>query len=107
LRNGERCRSVAVDGSEFYVPHRELAADVGEHALRAGRYPRRGRQDSALVHVVDAAQLVKRNAPARTAAGTVTPSDVRTLPQSLRTSPSSSAYCSMRRPARPGRRFKS
>jgi hypothetical protein len=76
LRSGEHCRSVAVDGSEFCA-HRELAADVGEEALRAGRYPLRGRQDSPLVHVVDAAPPLKRKPPARNGAGTVTPSDVR------------------------------
>jgi hypothetical protein len=41
LRSGERCRSVATDDSAFCAPHRELAAEHGEEAVRRGRYPRR------------------------------------------------------------------
>jgi hypothetical protein len=52
LRDGERCRSVAVDG-DFCAHHRDLAMDVGEEPVRDGRHVRRRRQDSALARVVD------------------------------------------------------
>jgi hypothetical protein len=52
LRNGERCRSVAVDG-DLCAHHNQVSVDVGEEALRTRRYPTRRRQESALVHTVD------------------------------------------------------
>jgi hypothetical protein len=79
LRSGERCRSVVALDSDFCAPHRDLAPDVGEEAVRAGRYPRRGRQDSLLVRVAQEPQPEKRKSPARNANSnaTVTPSEVR------------------------------
>jgi hypothetical protein len=43
---------VAVD-EDFCAHHHQLAADGGGDALRAGRYARRRRQDSTLVHTVE------------------------------------------------------
>jgi hypothetical protein len=77
LRNGDQCLSVAVDGGRC-AHHRDLAAEVGEETLPAGRHARRRRQESTLARVVaEPKQDVER--PARNANdGTgVTPSDVR------------------------------
>jgi hypothetical protein len=78
LRSGERCRSVAASGSEFCGLHRERVSEVGEEALREGRYLRR-RQDSSLVRVVGESTSSEREPLVRDGNGEsgVTPSQVR------------------------------
>jgi hypothetical protein len=79
LRNGERCRSVAVDG-DFCAHHRDLAMDVGEERVRDGRHVRCRRRDSALARVADQPEHDDVEQQARDGNDHddgVTPSDVR------------------------------
>jgi hypothetical protein len=69
-----------VTDSEFCAAHRDLAADLGEDAVRAGRYPRR-RQRSTLTRVVredeGSWEIDDTQQFASSGNGGVSPSDVR------------------------------
>jgi hypothetical protein len=103
LRNGERRRSVAVDG-DFCAHHHRLASALGEEAVQTGRHVRRRRQDSILARVVDQSEHDDVEIKHGTATTTTTASCPRMCgpaspPPRRRTCPSSSASCSTRRPA--------
>lgn len=66
-------------GVGVFAPHRDLAADYGEEALREGKYPRR-RRGSALVRVVgesESSSSTDAHALTSEGNGVVGPSEVR------------------------------
>jgi len=77
LRDGERCRQVVEEGSEFCVHHTKLLASVDAETIREGRTPKRQAKPSTLRVVSESGEPEPTNGAARVTAAD--PTTVRPL----------------------------
>lgn len=80
-RDGRRCRTTTVNGSDFCQHHLGLLPEVGDESLRRGDHARPRRRETPLVRVVaeqdDGIGAEPSRAPVKTGNGSVTPAEVR------------------------------